>query len=68
MDKTKSVDINIGQNIDGQEKISGWTRKNQWISTLGRILMNKTKSVDIKIGQNIDGQDKISGYQERAEY
>ena len=24
MDKTKSVDINIGQNIDGQEKISGY--------------------------------------------
>jgi hypothetical protein len=24
MDKKKSVDINIGQNIDGQEKISGY--------------------------------------------
>ena len=27
MDKTKSVDINIGQNIDGQDKISGYQDK-----------------------------------------
>ena len=41
MNKTKSVDIKIGQNIDEQDKISGyqhraeylWTRQNQWIST-----------------------------------
>jgi hypothetical protein len=30
MDKKKSVDINIGQNIDGQEKISGYQERAEY--------------------------------------
>jgi hypothetical protein len=30
MDKKKSVDINIGQNIDGQEKISGYQHRAEY--------------------------------------
>ena len=30
MDKTKSVDIKIGQNIDGQNKISGYQHRAEY--------------------------------------
>jgi hypothetical protein len=30
MDKTKSVDINIGQNIDGQNQISGYQERAEY--------------------------------------
>jgi hypothetical protein len=30
MDKKKSVDINIGQNIDGQDKISGYQERAEY--------------------------------------
>jgi hypothetical protein len=30
MNKTKSVDINIGQNIDEQDKISGYQHRSEY--------------------------------------